>query len=57
MNKEYYSKCLKYDVGEYVLYNGKKHKIVHIHNDGLMNLEYGWFFIHNVHPNMFYKIN
>jgi hypothetical protein len=57
MNDRYYVDKLTYEVGEVVLYQGKKHKIVHKHNDGLMNLEDGWFFIHRVHPNMFWKLN
>lgn len=57
MNDRYYIDKLTYEVGEVVLYQGKKHKIVHIHEDGLINLEDGWFFILRVHPNMFWKLN
>ena len=57
MNDRYYIDKLNYEVGEVVLYHGKKHKIVHIHEDGLVNLENGWFYIFGCHPNMFYKIN
>lgn len=57
MNDRYYIDKLTYEVGEVILYQGKQHKIVHKHNDGLMNLKDGWFFIHGVHPNMFWKLN
>jgi hypothetical protein len=56
MNPRYYIDRLTYKVGEVVLYQGKQHKIVHIHEDGLVNLEDGWFYILGCHPNMFYKI-
>ena len=57
MNDRYYIDKLTYEVGEVVLYNGKKHKIVHIHEDGLMNLENGKNYIYGCNPMMFYKIN
>lgn len=56
MNDRYYIDKLTYKVGEIVWYSGNQHKIVHIREDGLMNLEKGWFYIHGCHPNMFYKI-
>jgi hypothetical protein len=56
MNPRYYVDKLTYEVGEVVLYQGKQHKIVHIHEDGLVNLEDGWFYIHGCHPNQFYKL-
>lgn len=56
MNPRYYADKLRYEVGEVVQYQGKEHKIVHIHEDGLVNLENGWFYILGCHPNMFYKI-
>lgn len=56
MNPRYYVDKLTYEVGEIVEYQGKQHKIVHIHEDGLVNLEDGWFYILGCHPNMFYKI-
>ena len=56
MNPRYYVDKLRYEVGEVVLYQGKEHKIVHIHEDGLVNLENGWFYIYSIHPYMFYKI-
>jgi len=56
MNPRYYVDKLTYEVGEVVLYQGKQHKIVHIHEDGLVNLEDGWFYIHGCHLNQFYKI-
>jgi hypothetical protein len=56
MNPRYYADKLRYEVGEVVLYQGKEHKIVHIHEDGLVNLENGWFYIYSIHPYMFYKI-
>ncbi len=56
MNPRYYADKLQYEVGEVVLYQGKEHKIVHIHEDGLVNLENGWFYIYSIHPYMFYKI-
>ena len=57
MNERYYIDKLTYEVGEVVLFQRKKHKIVHIHEDGLMNLEDGWVYMLGVHPNMFYKLN
>lgn len=56
MNPRYYIDRLVYEVEEVILYQGKQHKIVHIHKDGLTNLEDGWFYIHGCHPNMFYKL-
>ena len=56
MNDRYYRDKLTYEVGEVVLYKGKKHKIVHIHEEGLVNLEDGKNYIYGCHPNMFYKI-
>lgn len=56
MNDRYYIDKLTYEVGETVLYFGEKHKIVYIHEDGLVNLEDGKGYIYGCHPNMFYKI-
>lgn len=56
MNKEFYTEELKYEVGETVLYNNNKHKIVHIHEDGLVNLENGVGYIFGVAQNMLYKV-
>ena len=57
MNDRYYIDKLTYEVGEIVLYMGGKHEIVHIREDGLMNLKDGWFFFFGCNPNMFYKLN
>lgn len=57
INDRYYIDKLTYKVGEVILYQGKEHKIAHIHEDGLINLENGWFFVHGVHPNVLYKLN
>ena len=56
MNDRYYIDKLTYEVGEFVMYNGNKHEIVHIHDDGLINLKDGWFFHLGCNPNMLHKI-
>jgi hypothetical protein len=57
MNQRYYIDKLSYNLGEAVIYLGKHHKIVHIHEDGLVNLEDGWFYILGVNKNMLYKVD
>lgn len=57
MNDRYYIDKLTYEVGETVLYFGERHKIVYIHEDGLVNLEDGKKYIYGCNPNMFYKID
>ncbi len=55
INDKYYTEKLKYEVGEIVILDGKEHKIVHIHEDGFVNLEDGISYIFQVHPNMLHK--
>lgn len=43
-------------IGDHVMYFGKDHEVVHVHNDGLVNLKDGWFYVFNVHPMMLSKI-
>lgn len=56
-NYKHYRDKLTYEVGEMVFYRGKNRKIVFKHESGLFNVENGIFYIHNVHPMFFHKLN
>ena len=57
INDRYYIDMLKYEIGEIVLYDGVECEIVYVHESGLMNLKRGCFYIHCLHPMVFFKKN
>ena len=56
INKEYYSKNLKYHLEEKVIYNHEEHTICFIHGCGLVNLQSkDGFYKHGVHQHSLKK--